>query len=563
MKSDNYPLLKRTLRLDVAASWLLEDVKDDFFPDPNLYREIGKKPSEYLKEREHRILQFEGIATVLGTVPKRSGLIREAIWLPPTHRLLYLAVLHHFLPRLDARLSSACYSYRRENQQDEDDYPFPGRAERWLEFQNGFREAATQGGVGALLLADIASFYDHIPCKWLIERITSLLGATVGEADAVVLQLLGALLLNWAPDGFGIPQNYDPSSFFGSMYLHPIDQDMLAGGYRCYRWVDDIRVVAKSKKEAIEALQHLQRSLAKYRLFVASDKTRIVTPDDPEWQRSLDVSDDVQLSEAERLFTIGDKAALETLKPLLQVGLRRHAAPGGDDRKFRAFGNKMLELKSFEEFSSEVGDELRGFTIPRLETNPDRSDYWARFLVGDSSEPTRQSLKRLLIDDRSPFEWQRVHLWRVATSLPVGAIGELVAVAEGLRPGSETELVLAQAIVFIGRHGENLQRERTFTRFLGNSSMPIQRAIAMAIQELPREQREGLYRRLVAKHPEQKELAEYLLTLGEPDYGVRPRASRQCREVAKPVVEGLRRGVGLMEGKRVSFVFSRRDYDYE
>ena len=563
MRVANYPRLKTLLRCDVAAAWLREDVEDDFFPDPTSFREIESDSTRYLKEREHRLLQFESHPTIMGFVPKKSGMIREAIWLPPVHRILYLAVLHHFLPRLDASLSSACYSYRRDNALDEDAYPFKRRPERWREFENAFREAATEGPGRVVLQTDIASFYDHIPCEMLIQRIEGLLGRRRDEDDGTVLELLRGLLFHWAPDGYGIPQNYDPSSFFGSMYLQPIDEEMLAAGYRYFRWVDDIRVVADSERQALQALHHLQRAMARYRLFLASDKTHILIPGTSKWKALLDVADDVALSEAERLLTVGDASALATLRAVLHDGLERHARPDGDDRKFRAYGNRLLDLKSYREFASPVEVELRTFTLPRLRSHPERSDYWYRFLAGDGDGAVVSELSALLAADGSPFEWQRFHLWRIAVSLPVGTASSLLPVASALRPGSESELVLSAAIAFIGRHGSNALREEVFSRYLGTSSIVIKRAIAVAIQELPQEQRTTLLGRLVRRDPEQTELVQTLLALETPAYGVRQRPQREVRPTPRPVQAPLRRGVGLVSGQRVNFVFSRRDYDYE
>ena len=110
----NYPLLKRTLDLQVAVNWLVEDAKDDFFPDPLGFKEISTLSEEYLVQREHRFLQVDAVTTRMEYVPKANGMLREAIWLHPNHRLLYLAALHQLLPKIDNQVLGCVYSYRRD-----------------------------------------------------------------------------------------------------------------------------------------------------------------------------------------------------------------------------------------------------------------------------------------------------------------------------------------------------------------------------------------------------------------------------------------------------------------
>src|SRR4030042_4123732 len=97
----NYALLKSSLNLSVAVGWLSEDSKDDFFPDAFMFRDVHNVKADYLEQRQHRILQADVIPSIMEYTPKANGMLREAIWLHPTHRILYLAVLHHLLPKLD------------------------------------------------------------------------------------------------------------------------------------------------------------------------------------------------------------------------------------------------------------------------------------------------------------------------------------------------------------------------------------------------------------------------------------------------------------------------------
>ena len=213
----NYPVLKKALNLPLAVEWLVEDSKDDFYPDPLCFRDIQLAKDEYLAQREHRFLQVDTVPSILDYVPKKNCMLREAIWLHPNHRLLYLATLQHLLPKLDKFLHSKVYSYRRDSD-DEKAYPFDNRMDRWKSFHNDFRAACLDPSTNVILLTDIASFYDHINIAALRARIESMLGNSATDADRAVIELLETLLNLWSTTGFGIPQNLDASRFFGSLY---------------------------------------------------------------------------------------------------------------------------------------------------------------------------------------------------------------------------------------------------------------------------------------------------------------------------------------------------------
>src|SRR4030042_5632486 len=114
----NYPLLKKSLDLEAAISWLPIDSVDDFYPDPVGWQDIRQYPGEFISRRQHRILQADALPHITEYVPKKSGMLREAVWLHPCHRILYLAVLHRLLPRLDSQLSAAVFSYRVDHPDD-------------------------------------------------------------------------------------------------------------------------------------------------------------------------------------------------------------------------------------------------------------------------------------------------------------------------------------------------------------------------------------------------------------------------------------------------------------
>ena len=133
--------LETNLELKTVFSWLKEDALDDFYPDVFSFEDLVKSPEKYLEKRKFRLWQLDTLQHLCEYVPKKSGMLRTAHWLHPTHRILYLAILQHLIGKIDIKLSRSLYSYRAGNLENPADYPYPHRVESWKVFINNFREA--------------------------------------------------------------------------------------------------------------------------------------------------------------------------------------------------------------------------------------------------------------------------------------------------------------------------------------------------------------------------------------------------------------------------------------
>jgi len=463
---------------------------------------------------------------------------------------------------LDSRLCAEVYSYRADHAEDPNAYPFDRRMDRWKNFHNDFRRAALDSNTGAVLLTDLASYFDHIQIDQLGDRIEQILPDTMDQGDREVVDFLKRLLKMWGSRGFGMPQNLDPSSFFGSLYLHNVDKEMVAHRYRYFRWIDDIRIVAKSREQALRALHELQRTLAQYRLFLATDKTHIYDRDSTEFKALLAVDDDILISRAEEVISQASRPELEAIADELLSRLEFHSSPKGDDQKFRAFANRLLDISDFEEVERDVRSRINEFVIPRLKTHPDRSDYWVKMLAARPTDDVKELIKELLVERPSLFNWQRFYLWRLATHLPRELIpDELFAKATEVSQSRLSENVAAQSILFLGRHSDNTERENLYAKlFTAQRSYVVQRAVLIAIQELPA--KDYFYKRALETNSDHQEVVDYLLHQDPPDYGIKPRSIRHCEAEPKPLEHIIRRGIGLTKGKVTTFRLSRYDYDY-
>lgn len=558
----NYQLIKNSLQLDCAGKWLVKDSEDDFFPDALNFSDISQHLSKYISQREHRLLQLDSLPHLVDSVPKSNGMLREAVWLHPTHRLLYLGVLHYLLPKLDHHLPPEVYSYRKDRA-DQDQYPFPDKMGRWKIFHNDFRQACLDEQTKAVLITDIASFYDHIRTEEMCNRIRTMLGDGGSRTDFAIVDFLDALLRQWSTNGYGIPQNVDASSFFGSLFLSGVDREILDKRYRYFRWVDDIRICAGNKKQATRALHDLQNALARHRLFLASDKTKIILKGTKEFEQLLDVTDDSYISRLEDVVARGSRNEIKEEIPKAQERLEFHAGLDGDDRKFRAFANRLIQIGEYKEFRKQVHDHLSPFVYSKLETYPNKSDYWSKMLQEDTSGHWREHVDKLLRADPSIYNWQRFYLWKLLTAQE-NISPDLLARAKSTINNPISDLEAYQAIICIGRHGDSQTREALFVQYFSpQRSYPIQRAILIAMQEIERSSRDRFYERALQTCPEHSQLVEYLKGLNTPLYGIKLRAQRDLPAQPREVKVELLRGVGKVNGEVIRYRLSRADYDYE
>lgn len=550
--------LESNLKIKTAFSWLKEDASDDFYPDVFAFEDLVKVADAYLEKRKYRLWQLDTLQHLCEYVPKKSGMLRTAHWLHPTHRILFLSILQHFVGKIDIKLSRSLYSYRAGNLDNPENYPYPYRVESWKVFINNFREASLADTTKAVLVTDLASFFDHISCDKLIQRIGNLLGSGITDVDRQVLALLEKLLSLWSIDGFGIPQNLDTSSFLGNLYLHNVDEE-ISRKYKYFRYVDDIRIVADSEEEALLALHDLQRALARDKQFLASDKTKIIKVGSEEFNALMNVEDDVILSESEEIIRSGDCAKISGIIENLFARLEFHSSKEGDERKFRAYMNKLLDVGDYESLSDEVHNRLRPFVIPRLRTHPDRSDYWARALAVKPDESVTEALVDLLVTRPTIFDWQKFHLWRLALHL-TNPPQDLINKAIETCVDHESENVAAQAAIFIGKHGDNTLREVLFKHFTNRRAYVVQRAVLIALQELP--SKASCYKRALEMIPDHAELVEYLNNLPKPVYGEKYRSIRQCKEEPLAIEAYIKQGVGLVDGEKVEFRLLFDDFEF-
>lgn len=287
------------------------DSRDDLVTDPLRHADFASNLADRLRHLVEQIQndRYRPRHLLEIDIPKSGLSVRPGNVLPIEEASLLNAIVYLMAPLLDRKIDKAVYSYRlapdwkkkvkhgesmfREVQVE---FPFLKRGtirsispfeawyERWPQFEADAFRAYTTEGFSHLTKTDITAYFENIDLRLLETLIRSLLKREEGKT----LQLLFRVLEGWTrststgtPVGRGIPQGNEVSSFFGNLYLIPLDRDLNhfchGRAAKWFRYVDDVKVFTKSERDAREAVFIINDALRRLHLNLQGSKTEILT----------------------------------------------------------------------------------------------------------------------------------------------------------------------------------------------------------------------------------------------------------------------------------------------
>lgn len=279
---------KVELNIWLALKRLKQDLKDDWFQDPLNFKFLLSKKTffnrvkKYIGEKNN---YKPSSSAKHFTVPKSGFSTRPTIETSFIDRIIYQAYADKLANELDFILHRQIYSFRYNSGKNTEKYMYHYSIEQWKKyvFQT---KSILNNETPYLVVADITNFFENINTKLLLDYLRSLVHDYIDtEIDNQlynVIDSVGELITKWndkqVNSEFGIPQNRDASSFLANLYLNKIDQIMIySNGHEFYyRYMDDIRIVCKTKAEAIKAIYDLSVALRELGLNLNSSKTTIL-----------------------------------------------------------------------------------------------------------------------------------------------------------------------------------------------------------------------------------------------------------------------------------------------
>lgn len=235
-------------------------------------------------------------------IPKSPFATRPGSDFALDDRLALHASVASFADRIERSLSDSVYSARLSTNAR---YLNLNGRDQWLAWrQETIR--LINAGYSWMVKTDITSYFDNVEHRLLFADIDRVC------PDRAVASALKRMLSEWAlVPGRGIPQGPDVSRTLGNLYLIPVDEQMATGDWKYLRYLDDIHVLGRSRREVIEGVRALERECRRRGLGLAGHKTELLVGGE-----AIASLTDSALDEAQYWFN-------EDVKPLAANRLRQ------------------------------------------------------------------------------------------------------------------------------------------------------------------------------------------------------------------------------------------------
>lgn len=219
-------------------------------------------------------------------IPKDNGLLRRISIATFEDQLVMQVILNAIGYKLDKKFINTSYGNRLENKKGKlSTYIFKPYHKQFNKFINT-TVYNIERGYNWICETDLTAYFDTINHEKLdyvlIENLNMEETQTNYMKDLIMDFIKKDVLENGEKIGLqrGIPQSMPISSFIGNLYLNDVDYEMIKNQDILYfRYVDDIRILGKSKKVVEDALSNLQKIFLIKELNINDLKTKIYQVD--------------------------------------------------------------------------------------------------------------------------------------------------------------------------------------------------------------------------------------------------------------------------------------------
>jgi len=474
---------------------LKQDLKDDWYPDSLGYEDSLKTDvaAELLTacfQKNHGLFVPDDRTEL--NIPKKGFVLRYSLEMSLPDRLYYQALVGQIIPFFDPLLPNQVLNHRyAAGGPRAGRYLFKHPIEQWELFKGYVAHEAS--GKHVILATDVQNYYENIE----VDRAIAVLEVNIQhiKAEATekaklrrVIAELHRCLRKWCyKSTHGLPQNRDASSFLASFVMLPVDKAMLSHGYAYYRYMDDIRVAAKTRYEARAALQHLTTELRRLGLNVNSAKTKIWEPDMPDYHDALG-KDEPQLAQIDNMWRSRSLLVIRrSFAPLQKLAKDLIARGATQERGFRFCIQRFENLALCQELGvpKSYFDPMTDACVQQLDPQPFSSDQIVRFLkAAPTSAAQLAHVAKLLGDhERAVYDWQNYLLWQLLVYKKY-ADPVLIKVARKRAVRVDRPADRAGAILYLGALGSGTDRLFVAKSFKSCAQHLVQRNALIAVHEV-------------------------------------------------------------------------------
>ena len=271
--------------MELAIARVLEKGTDDVFKPPVFSHSIesailATEAEEFRKKASHQSLKFLKAADLnierIGPtrrclVTKDQNTFRQAAWLDPFDTVKYSATTYLLFEKIEAarilKHEGVIHSHRMSHNDQEIFDPNYG----YDSFRARSSELSSQRIGKWKIVTDISNFFDRIGNHSLENHLLDI------GCEKKYVTLIREMLLSWAGDrrSFGVPVGSDASRILSEAVLLNVDRTLKSRDIVFVRYVDDFRIFAETRAEALKSIEILTSLLAEEGLSLNSRKTDI------------------------------------------------------------------------------------------------------------------------------------------------------------------------------------------------------------------------------------------------------------------------------------------------
>jgi hypothetical protein len=205
----------------------------------------------------------------------------------------------------------------------------------------------------------------------------------------------------------GLPQNRDVSSFLANIYMRPLDNCLKDVDY--FRYMDDIRIIAKSRADANRYMLIVIETLRKYGLAINSSKTKILEPGDKE-HISFCNDIDLEAKKIDAMMNSGKrKYVLESFHTIYQKVIEFLEQKRIHERSYRFYANRLITFLNAKDicvpmkYKIELSEKL----ISGIDSRPDCADQICGLAqaIGAHKRLQENLVQWATNPDNLTFEW--------------------------------------------------------------------------------------------------------------------------------------------------------------
>lgn len=240
---------------------------------------------------------------------------------------------------------------------------------------------------------DIAAYYDSIDHGKLCKLISP------KNSYTTFCSFIEYCLKNWAQDiSHGIPQGPISSNLLGETYLLKIDEKMKKNNIKYIRYVDDIRIFGKSRKEVLEGILYLDIECKALGLIPQSSKHEIIEAE--------------SIEQAIGKFPSLTNIEKEDFRNGTNTEKIFHSIFNGKDIDF----SKLKYLLKI----SNKNDDLLNFVLNNLNERPEFTNEFCIFLsnYSEDEELASEIFKRAL-EDPLPYKYIEGKYWELLANFSI------------------------------------------------------------------------------------------------------------------------------------------------